>query len=217
MKRVIVGIMLGLCAVGCASTSENPNRAAQHAIRTYQDRVAPGGNLTSQNVALAALGINTPTLDSAPTLARPLTTGAGAPPMAEIFRGVGTAIRPASPAIPRADEFSRVAPMTTQTDILTSAIHDLPARVRQALMTGRPESITRLTPDRVERFEIDALNGQVTLRGYARSETERLMIGNRIATMEGVRSVNNQLRVISPTRPGMPDPAVPATALQSED
>jgi hypothetical protein len=49
----------------------------------------------------------------------------------------------------------------------------------------------------------------VTLRGTARSETERLMLENKVAAIPGVRSVNNQLRVLSPGRENATNPSEP--------
>lgn len=217
MRTLITSGLLAL-GLGCASSPERLADSPTRAIRTYPNRIIPGGPLTAASHALAARTINSPSLSSAPTLAQPLT-GAGSPALAEVHSASGV-ISPSAAGIPRPDELLRSAHIPAQTDILNTAAADLPSRVRQALTTGRPESITSLSPERLDRFEIDAAHGIVTLRGNVRSETERLMIGHRVAGMDGVRAVNNQLRVVSPTRHGMEDPSAPASragALQGED
>ena len=187
---------------GCAANRVAVEPPESRPIRTYPDRVRPGMALHARSPVLAETTVNDPT---APTLAQPLT-GWGAPAMSQTSAGAGIITGGIAPA----DEALRFSHVTAVGPRSNTAIADLPARVRDALATGRPNSITRLTPERLERFEIEAANGVVTLRGPVRSETERLMISQRVANMEGVRAVNNQLRVISPAGPGIADPIEPA-------
>jgi hypothetical protein len=168
-------------------------------LATVAGDTAPGRSSTAT--------ANPPTLSSAPTLAQPLTgenpsvmNGIGGAPGAQ--SGTSTSLSnniSRRGEIPRADEALRSRAVGAETTTFPSAAEDLPARVREALTTGRPDTITRLTPNELQRLQIDAANGNVTLRGDVRSETEKLMIGNKIAQMQGVRSVNNQLRVTGPS------------------
>jgi hypothetical protein len=156
---------------------------------------------------------NPPTAATAPTLSQPLTSGAN---NIDSTTGVGglSGIQSSSGRLNANSLPSTKAPTITPTpgqeSTITSATTDLTERVRNALTTGRPDSITHLTPERLQDFDIEAVNGNVTLRGTARSETEKLMIGNKIARIEGVRSVNNQLRVISPSRQETGDVSSPS-------
>jgi len=173
--------------------------------------------------APASASANPPTGATAPTLAQPLTrknnsdvtTGVGSSPGFQ--SSSSSSLNLNSSALPRPS--SSITPAPGQESTLSSATPELTDRIRNALTTGRPDSITHLTPDRLQDFEIEAVSGNVTLRGTARSETEKLMIGNKVSHIEGVRSVNNQLRVISPTREGTEDVTSPidrANPLHSE-
>lgn len=148
----------------------------------------------------------------APTLSAPLTrsragglnnegTAFGAASGPEV--GLGSEALPAGPSI------TTWTPLDNTQDSTLTVPADLSREVRQALTTGRLGRISTLTSDRVEDMEIDARNGNVTLRGNVRSETEKLMIGNKVSQVPGVRGVNNQLRVVNPTRKSMDDGTQP--------
>jgi hypothetical protein len=209
-----------------ARTSKPPTGATGKGAGTLgQSGIFPDQNITSGTLMGSNLyppTANPPSLATAPTLSQPLTgetakRGAvGSAPGPESGGANSLTNNISLRTIPRADEPLRTAPLTRDAMARNSAIEDLPSRVRDVLTTGRPETITRLTPERVQQFDIEAANGNVTLRGDVRSETEKLMIGNKVAQMQGVRSVNNQLRVIRPGTDSMDKPlgSQPPTVLE---
>jgi hypothetical protein len=170
---------------------------------------ASSSGLTASSLLAGGGGVNPPT---APTLAEPLTrpsisglnndiTAFGASAGPEV--GVG------SQSLPPGTGSTSWRPVDNPQDSTMTVVPDLSSEVRQALTTGRAGRISTLTSDRIEDMDINALNGNVTLRGNVRSETERLMIENKVSHVPGVRSVNNQLRVITPTRKAMDDGTQP--------
>jgi len=198
-----------------ARTSKPPTGATGKGAGTLgQSGIFPDQNITSGTLIGSDVyppTANPPTFATAPTLSQPLTDetakrgAVGSAPGPE-SGGANSLTNISLRTIPRADEPLRTAPLGRDAAVQNSAVQDLPARIRDVLTTGRPETITRLTPERVQQFDIEAANGNVTLRGDARSETEKLMIGNKVAQMQGVRSVNNQLRVIDPGTDSMDKP-----------
>jgi hypothetical protein len=78
-------------------------------------------------------------------------------------------------------------------------IDDLPERIRQQFSVSRPDSPIHLSPAELRQFQVEAVNGNVTLHGVVSSESEKKTIGENVSRMTGVRSVNHQLRVVSPT------------------
>lgn len=188
-----------------------------------QSGLSPGGNvssssimtsptnpgLTTSSVISSGGGVNPPT---APTLSGPLTsstpsrlqndnTAFGASATTET--GTGAQALPPGPAS------TTWRPADNIQDSTMTVVPDISDRVRQALTSGRPGRISTLTSDRIEDIDIEALNGKVTLRGTVRSETEKLMLQNKVSQVPGVTSVNNQLRVTSPERKGMDDATQP--------
>lgn len=134
-----------------------------------------------------------------PTLAEPLTRGVGAP--------AGTEFGAASETLPplRVDPPATFDVSPNRTGSMHTAVDDIGSTVRDVLATGRPGTITALTPNRLENIVIEGRAGNITLRGDVRSHVEKLMIGRKVRDIQGVESVNNQLRVVSPTRRGLPD------------
>lgn len=174
-----------------------PPRAGAGAGTLGETGLQPGEPVTAETIMAAPPDPGS----AAPTLSSPLT-GAGAAAAGETGQERSTLeLPPVATHTPGPGAGAAGAWRTAQ--------DELPARVREHLKTGRPGTITALPPDRLERIEIEGLHGQITLRGEVESEVESLMIANRVRQMEGVESVNNQLRVISPTRPGMQDPGSP--------
>jgi hypothetical protein len=164
---------------------------------------------------------NPPTISSAPTLAEPLTRNGGAnidstsalgrPAGADIGSGSSLRNNLPEPALstPNTWQANPLRPMPDSTASSSLASTDLATRVRELLRSGPPGSITTLTPERAQNVEVEAINGNVTLRGAVRSQTERLMLENKVAAISGVSSVNNQLRVIGPARENATNPSEP--------
>jgi len=186
-----------------------------------QTGIIPDRNITSGTLIGSNLNpptANPPTVATAPTLSEPLTSemakrGAiGAAPGPESGGANNLTNNVSAARIPRPDEPLRAIPVGPDTTVQNSAAQDLPAQIRETLSTGRPGTLTRLSPDRVQRLDIEALNGNVTLRGDVRSEVEKLLIGNKVAQMEGVRSLNNQLRVTGPGTDTLGKPLQPKAA-----
>jgi hypothetical protein len=177
-----------------------------------QSGITPGLSVSSSTLMTGPASSSTAnpaTLSTAPTLAEPLSRNGNNLDASALGRPAGSESSSLSSdnlQLNRRDSIgSSIRAIPSQESALNSASPNLTDRVRNALTTGRKDSITYLTPDRLQDFEVETVNGNVTLRGTARSETEKLMIGNKVARIEGVRSVNNQLRVISPTRQGTSD------------
>ncbi|MGV3774160.1 MAG: BON domain-containing protein [Verrucomicrobiales bacterium] len=149
---------------------------------------------------------------SAPTLNSPLTAGGGAVDVGRpgtTETGIGTSIDDPGSSVASGND-ANLGPLDQSISPRDTLNTDLSNRVRDALTTGRPGAITTLTPDRLGQVKIEAQNGNVTLRGTANSETEKLLLGQRVRRLPGVSSVNNQLRVVSPTRTEMNDATDPA-------
>ena len=166
----------------------------------YPHRPVTGSTIMSQPVT----PLDPPTAETAPTLSEPLT-GTGSAPGVQTETQSPRVDLPATSALEPGDSSIGDASPTGETTLDTITL-----RVREALSTGRPGTISRLTPERLQNIEIEARNDAVTLRGDVRSETEKLMIERRVRSIQGVGSVNNQLRVVSPTRPGQVDATSPA-------
>jgi osmotically-inducible protein OsmY len=160
-------------------------------------------------------------MSTAPTLAEPLTQphvaanstlGVGAGPARETGQGSSSQLANGQLELPPAPVLG--SPSATQPGGLTAATPELGTRVRQTLLNSMPADITgtvqgRTGQDPLRNLDVEAVNGDITLRGDVRSQAEKTFMGQRVSRMQGVRSVNNQLRVISPTRPGMEDATSP--------
>jgi hypothetical protein len=192
-----------------------------------QAGIQPGNPVSSATIAAtpsslvpSASVVNPPTMATVPTLAEPLTRNSGAnidstanagrPSGPEI--GTASSLRnnlPAPALSPPNDQRNDLNPLSTRSGIPQIATTDLATRVREYLESGQPGTISRLTPERVQNIDVETIGSDVTLRGVARSEVERLMIENKVARLPGVRSVNNQLQVLSPGREGTVNPSSP--------
>jgi hypothetical protein len=133
---------------------------------------------------------------------KPGEVAIGSAPGAESASGSSTSNNPSLSA--GVNQSSRpsaaVAPQPAPAQAKDTA--DLPARIKESL--GNTKTIT---PAELKTLEVDAVNGDVTLRGDVRTQKERTLIGDKVAKMQGVHSVNNQLRVIgaSPASPAIPE------------
>jgi hypothetical protein len=204
-----------------------PPAATSGAGTLGQSGIQSGGVVSSSTLSVSPSSlvpslssVNPPTMSSTPTLAEPLTrngganidttVGAGRPSGPEIGTGASLQNNLPAPALSLPnDQRNELNPLGTRAGSPTVATTDLATRVREYLESGQPGSISRLTPERAQNLDIEAINGNVTLRGVARSEVERLMIENKVARLPGVRSVNNQLQVMSPGREGTVNPSAP--------
>ena len=124
----------------------------------------------------------------------------GAAPGAETASSASTSNNPSGAVLKSP---ASVAPAPIPAEAKDAA--DLPSRIKEKLGNAKT-----LAPAELKSLQVDAVNGDVTLRGDVRDETQKSNIGNKVAKMQGVRSVNNQLRVV-----GAP-PAGPAQKAPSD-
>lgn len=86
----------------------------------------------------------------------------------------------------------------------------LAERVRIALSTGSTGTTGRYTEDMLADIGVTASGGAITLSGEVGSEEAKQLMGSRAQSIEGVTSVNNQLRVTPGKENPGPFPGVPA-------
>jgi hypothetical protein len=166
----------------------------------------PGYVPPAATTAPATSTVNPAKLNNAPTPAEPSTglkdqldntqqqgkeNGEGNSPGAESSTGQGRTPPSREPV---------VATPNIGQGALKAMIDDLPERIRQHFSVSRPDSTIHLSPDELRQFQVEAVNGNVTLHGVVSSELEKKMIGENVSRMTGVRSVNNQLRVVNPAQ-----------------
>lgn len=181
-----------------------------------QSGIAPGRSVSSSTILSSPSNpsltpsiatANPPTMTTAPTLAEPLTRNANVDTTIGVGRGPGAETGSSGtlrnnlpyPALSTPSAALSTGPgQIPERSLAGPATTDLSTRVKEILQSGRPGSISTLTPERLQNLEVESINGNVTLRGTARSETEKLMIENKVAAIPGVASVNNQLRVLTP-------------------
>ena len=83
-------------------------------------------------------------------------------------------------------------------------------RIKVAISTGTTGT-TGVVPveSLAKEIHVTVLNGEVTLEGVVASEQEKNRIAGQVQAMEGVRTVNNQLKVAPPGTMDTDAPALP--------
>lgn len=89
----------------------------------------------------------------------------------------------------------------TDTGGAVSVDKDLSQRVRVALSTGSVGTQGILATDQLTDIKVTATNRMVTLRGEVISQENKEIIGKRVAGLDGVKGVNNQLTVNPHSKP----------------
>lgn len=89
---------------------------------------------------------------------------------------------------------------------------ELAKQVKVALTTGSAGTTGVIAENQLTKIDVQARDGVVTLSGPVSSESEKRTIGNQVAGMRGVKSVQNQLTVGGRTVVDKPiEPIVPRT------
>jgi hypothetical protein len=156
-----------------------------------QSGIVPGQPVSSSTIMTSPAhpGLTSSTVAPTSDTANNRDTAAGAPAPAES----GTAHTDIPSNTTRAQT---TQPTDELQDLLPTVTPNLADRVHQALAEVPTSSSAP-----VQDFEIDVVEGNITLRGLVRSEAEKSSIGEKAAQVPGVRSVVNQLKVI-PAPPG---------------
>ena len=180
-----------------------PPREGAGAGTLGQTGLYPSKPVTTSTIMSNPTFVDPPTAETAPTLSEPLT-GTGSAPGIQSEANAMVDL-PITSTLETGIDAGLDRSVSAQTPM-----DNLTLQVREVLSTGRPGTITHLTPDQLNNIEIEARNSTITLRGDVRSQTEKLMLERKVRSIQGVESVNNQLRVLSPTRPHMEDATSPA-------
>jgi hypothetical protein len=98
---------------------------------------------------------------------------------------------------------------------------DIQKRVITTLSTGSVGTQGTLALDQTTDIKVTVTNRQVTLRGEVQTEKSKQTITKRIAGLDGVKAVNNQLTINPKARPAhadlmQPDGYSPANKLPSQ-
>jgi hypothetical protein len=82
---------------------------------------------------------------------------------------------------------------------------DLQKRIITALSTGSIGTQGTLAPDQTTDIKVTVTNRQVTLKGEVISDKSKQALGKRVAGLDGVKGVNNQLTVNPNAKPKRAD------------